>query len=147
MFKIALGWSAAVLTTAVAGTVAQTQINLASIAAVYRTVPFGDRVRTTLFDLASFGPTWAAIIALGFLAAFLVAGLLARRWPAWRPLLFPLAGFTAVLAALLIMDAMVPVTVVAAARGLAGMVLLCLIGALGGWVYLRIVPQRQKGRI
>lgn len=146
MFKLALGWSAAVVTTSVVGSLVQTQLNLAEIARIYRPVAVAERIETTLFDLGSFGPTWAAVVALGFLVAFVGAGLLARSWPARRGLLFPLAGFVAVLTALLVMDAMLPVTVVAAARSVTGLVLLSLAGALGGWVYLRIVSQRQKGR-
>ncbi|TVS11116.1 MAG: hypothetical protein EA419_08970 [Wenzhouxiangella sp.] len=147
MFKVALGWSAAVVAATVLGSMIQTQVNLAAIARIYQPVSFGDRIGTTAFDLVSFGPTWALIVALGFLIAFLVAGGLARRWPRHRVWLFPLAGFVAVVTALLVIDAMLPITLVAAARGVFGQLLLGLAGALGGWVYLQIVPQRQKGRI
>ena len=145
MFKRILGWSAAVLTTTVLGSVIQTQLNLGAIARIYQPVSLTERVGTTLFDLGSFGPTWAAIVALAFLIAFVVAGLLARRWPARRAMLLPLAGFVAVLTALLVMDAMLPVTVIAAARSAPGLMLMSLTGALGGWVYLRVVAHRQKG--
>ncbi len=147
MLKVALGWGAAVVATTVLGSFIQTQANLAAIARIYQPVSFGDRIGTTVFDLASFGPTWGLIVALGFLVAFLVAGGLARRWPRHRVWLFPLAGFTAVVTALLIIDAMLPITLIAAARSVMGQLLLSLAGAVGGWVYLQVVPQRQNGRI
>lgn len=147
MLKILLGWCAAVVTTAVSGSVIQSQINLAAISALGQRISVSERFGMTLFDLSSFGPNWIAIIAFSFLLAWPVAGLLVRRWTGLRRLLFPLAGLVAVVTALLVMDAMLPVTVVAAARTLTGMLLLGLCGALGGWVYLQVATQRQNGRI
>ena len=147
MWKTLLGWSAAVVTTAVSGSLVQSQINLAAISALGHPISLGDRLGMTWFDLGSFGPVWGAIVAFGFLLAWPIAGLLARRWARWRSLLFPLAGFAAVVSALLVMDAMLPVTAVAAARTLTGVILLGLCGALGGWVYLQVTAQRQNGRI
>ncbi len=146
MWKSLLGWCAAVVTTAVSGSVVQSQINLASISALGHRISLGDRLGMTLFDLARFAPVWTLIVAFGFLLAWPVAGLLSRRWPQRRAPLFPLAGFAAIAAALVIMDAMLPVTVVAAARTTVGMLLLGLCGALGGWVYLQVTAQRQNGR-
>lgn len=146
MWKTLIGWSAAVVTTSFSGSVAQSQINLASIAGLGHPLSLNDRLSMTLFDLASFGPVWAAIVAFGFLPAFLVAGGLARRWPDARGWLFPLAGLVAVFTALMVMNAMLPVTVVAAARTFAGVLLLGACGALGGWVYLQVAAQRQNGR-
>lgn len=147
MWKTLIGWSAAVVTTAVIGSVVQSQINLAAIGALGHPIGARDRLGTTLFDLGSFGPLWTAIVAFAFLLAWPVAGLLGRRWPSARAVLFPLAGFAGVIVALLVMEAMLPVTVVAAARTPVGLLLLGLGGALGGWVYLQVTAQRQNGRI
>lgn len=150
MWKTLLGWSAAVVTTAVSGSLVQSQINLAAISGLGQSIPAGERVSLSLFDLGSFAPVWGAIVAFSFLFALPVSGWLARRWPDARRWLFPLAGFVAVLASLIVMDAMLPVTVVAAARSLSGVLLMALCGALGGWVYLQVTAQpsqRQNGRI
>lgn len=133
-----LAWLAGVVVVTVLGSMIQTQINLARIAALDEPVPFGPRIETTLFDLASFAPTWGVIMALGMLIATVVAGLFSRRWPRWRSGLFVFAGFVAVAAALGVMNAMLPVTAVAAARSASGFMLLCLAGALGGWVHARL---------
>ncbi len=151
MWKTLLGWSAAVVTTAVSGSVVQSQINLAAISRLDQSIAVSDRLDMTLFDLGSFGPLWGAIVAFAFLLAWPIAGLLARKWLTWRWFLFPLAGFVAIICALLVMNAAMPVTVVAAARTVPGMVMLGLCGALGGWVYLQVAGaaarQRQKGQI
>jgi len=44
------------------------------------------------------------------------------------------------------MNAMLPVTVIGAARSSLGMLSLSLAGALGGWLYGLIWAQRQKGQ-
>lgn len=146
MWKVLFGWSAAVVTAGLSGSLVQSQINLAAIAGLGQSLSAKDRIDMTLFDLGSFAPLWTAIIAFAFLPAFLVAGGAALRFPGARAWLFPLAGFVAVVTALAVMDAMLPVTVVAAARTLIGLFLLGLCGALGGWMYLKVTAQRQNGQ-
>lgn len=141
-----LAWLVAVLVTAVAGSIVQTQFNIGRIVQLGATVDFGERLETTLQDLAGFAPVWAIIVAAGLLVALLVAGGLARKWPGHAPWLFALAGFTAPLVALLVMEAMLPVTVVAATRSWTGALLMSLPGAFGGWLYFAIFSQRQKGQ-
>lgn len=140
-----LAWLAAVLVTAVGGSIVQTQLNIARIVELGVTVGWGERLDTTLQDLLGFAPLWAIIVAAGLLLALLVAGGLSRRWPGFFVGLHVLAGFTAPMVALLIMEAMMPVTVVAAARSWTGMVLMSLAGAVGGWLYAGLL-QRQKGQ-
>ena len=139
MLKPLIGWAAAVVTGAVFGSLVQSQHSVAAIARIHEPVAFGDRLAVIGHDLLHFAPTWGLIVALGLIVAFALASLLGRRWPSLRAVLFPLSGLVAVLTALLVMDAMLPVTIVAAARDMLGQVLLGLGGALSGWVYLRIV--------
>ncbi|MFP4207600.1 MAG: hypothetical protein ACLFSC_03010 [Wenzhouxiangella sp.] len=146
MIRILFAWLAAVLATTVCGSLVQSQLALAAIARIHAPVGWQDRLGTYGHDLVHFAPMWAAIIALGFLIAFLVAGWLARARPSWRPLLFPLAGLCAVLVALAVMEVMLPVTVVAAARDGLGLGLLGGSGAVGGAVYVWLAPYRQNGQ-
>ncbi|WP_376693539.1 hypothetical protein [Wenzhouxiangella sp. EGI_FJ10409] len=142
-----LAWLAAVLVTAGLGSVIQTQLNLARIAELGAPVGVSERLETTLHDLVGFAPLWAIIVAAAMLVALPVAGGLARRWPTLSTGLFVLAGFLAPLVALLVMDGMLPITPIAAARSLSGLLLLSLPGAVGGWLYARLFVQRQKGQI
>lgn len=139
-----LAWMAAVLVTGVLGSIVQTQFNLARIAALDEPITWSVRLETTLSDLAGFAPAWMVITGLGLLIALLVAGWLGRRWPRWNTFLHALAGFLAVAAALSIMNAMLPVTPVAAARTWAGFVWICLPGAIGGWMYSRMLGARPQ---
>lgn len=142
--RLLLAWLAATLVTAVTGSIVQTQFNLAAIAALGAPVPFALRLQTTLHDLAGFAPLLAGITAAGFLVAFCVAALLVvRLWPGRRALLYTLAGATAVAAAILLMNATLPVTAIAAARSLAGFLALASAGALGGRVFAAFLPDRR----
>lgn len=146
MVRILAGWLAAVVVASVAGSLIQSQFTLAAVGRLHAPVALRDRLAVYGHDLVHFAPLWAVIVALGLLIAFLAAGWLAQRRPSWRSALFPLAGMLAVLSALLVMQAMLPVTVIAAARSSLGMLLLSIGGALGGLVYVRLVPYRQKGQ-
>jgi hypothetical protein len=140
-----IAWLAAVAVTAAVGSVIQTQLNIARIVELGAEVGIGQRLETTLQDLLGFAPLWAIIVAAGLLVALLTAGGLSRFRPGWSLGLHALAGLAAPLVALLLMEAMMPVTVVAAARTWTGLVLLSLPGAIGGLLYWLVI-QRQKGQ-
>lgn len=139
-------WLLAVVVTGAGGSVVQTQFNLARIVEMGQPVSLRERFSTTLADLAGFAPLWSIIIAAALLIAFPVAAGLSRLWPAGRVALHVLAGFCAVLVALLVMSAMLPVTAIAAARTVGGLFAMSVPGALGGAVYVRLWTQRQKGQ-
>jgi hypothetical protein len=136
--RMLLAWLLAAAVTAVTGSVVQSQFNLAAIAAIGAPVSFGARLQVTLHDLVHFAPTFGLISAAGFLVAFLVAALLVRRRPARRTFLYTLAGAAAIVAAIGLMNAMLPVTAIGAARSWAGILALALTGALGGWSFARV---------
>jgi hypothetical protein len=130
-----MAWALAVVVTGALGSVIQTQFNLARIAGLGESVGLSTRLQTTGHDLVHFAPNYLIIVALGLLIALVVAGALVRRWPRQAGWLFPLAGFLAVATALGLMSAMLPVTVIGAARSAVGFLALCLAGALGGWLH------------
>lgn len=139
-----LAWLAAVVVATLLGSIVQTQFNLARIVALDEPVSLSLRLETTLFDLVSFAPLWAVIVALGLLIALVTAALVARRWPRHRTGLFVLAGFLAIAGALVVMDAMLPITPVGAARSVSGILAMSLAGALAGWIHARmLVPGRR----
>lgn len=146
MLRTLAAWLAAVGAATVAGSLIQSHFTLAAIGRIHEPVAWRDRLVVYGHDLVHFAPLWGVIVALGLLIAFVAAGWLGRYRPAWRSTLFPLAGLVAVLTALLVMEAMLPVTVIAAARSGLGLLLLCLGGALGGAVYLAVAPYRQNGQ-
>lgn len=129
-----LAWLLAVMTTSVLGSVVQSQLNLARIVALGGPVTIDARLATTWHDLVHFAPTFAAIVALGFLIAFVVAALIVRRVPRSRVFWHALAGATAIATALLLMQYLLGLQPVAAARDGFGLAALAVCGAIGGWV-------------
>jgi hypothetical protein len=142
--KFLWAWLAATLVTAASASVVQTQFNLAAITGLGAPVPPALRLQTTLQDLAGFAPGFAAVAAGGLLVALPVAAWLARRLPTRRVLLHTLAGTAAVVAAILLMNALLPVTPIGATRSLAGFLALAACGALGGWTFARLSTRPHR---
>lgn len=137
----------AVLVTAAAASVVQTQINLAALTALGAPVRPGLRALTTLQDIAFFGPVMALITAGAFLPAFAVAHLVRRFVPLGGAALYALAGAAGLWAAFQLMGFFTPMpTLVAAARTSGGMLALCLTGLVGGALYAYARGGRQLGR-
>lgn len=142
--KFLLPWLAATVVAAAAGSVVQTQFNLAAIAGLGAPIPPALRLQTTLQDLAGFAPVFAAVAGAGLLLALPVAAWLVRRLPARRALLYTLAGAAAVAAAILLMNTLLPVTPIGATRSLAGFLALSACGALGGWTFAGLAPGGRR---
>ena len=137
--RVVARWAVAVIVAVALGSVVQTQFNLADLAALGAPVDFGTRLSATWHDLAHFTPLYALLIAVAFAIAWPVAWLLARRFPRHRTALFALAGFAAVLATIVIMNAVLPITPIAATRETSGTLLMSLAGAAAGWSYALVV--------
>lgn len=142
--QVVLAFAIAVLATTVLGTMTQTQFNLAALQALGTPIPLGARATATGHDLLHFTPSLGPIVAGGFLVAFIVSGLLARWRPAARVALHALAGFAAVVTAMVLMNHLFGITAVAAVRGLFGLLALGACGAAGGWVFARLVRRRES---
>lgn len=114
------------------GSVEQTQSNLAQLVALGAEIPPGLRVETTLRDIAGFGPLYAAVVSVTFLVAFPLASKLPGPRPAW----FALAGWLGLIAAIRLIDSVVPPPVlIAATRTTGGLLAMTFGGALGGLAY------------
>jgi len=137
--RVFLGWAISVMTAVVLGSVMQTQFNMASLADLGVEIGWGERLAATWHDLINFTPAYALLVSIAFALAWPVAGLLKRWLPDQRPLLFTLAGFSAIWAMIAIMNQALPVTGIAATRGLAGVFALSLCGAAAGWIYAHLL--------
>lgn len=138
-----IGYLAAVTGTTVSGSIVQTQFNLAALQELGVPVPLDVRLHTTTQDLIGFAPLFAALVAAALLVAFVMAGLLLRWLPLPVVALHILAGTAAILALLLVMDAMLPVTPIAAARSMGGLLTLSLTGAAGGLLFAAIARRMR----
>jgi hypothetical protein len=136
------GFALAVLATAALSSVIQTLRVHAEFSALGVEIPLGLRLSAIGEDLVGFAPTYAAIVAGGFLIAFLVAGLIRHRAKQLGPWLHALAGGAAILTALLTMDSLLGMSVIAGARGAWGIALFTLAGVVGGALFARIGARR-----
>lgn len=132
----------AVLVATLWGSIAQTQVNLAALAELGAAIPASVRRDTTLQDLVGFAPLYVAVVVPGLLVAFPIAARLGRR--GGRRAWFTLAGFAALVAAIRLVDVLVPPPVlIAATRTNTGLVLLACGGALAGFVYAHARTRRR----
>lgn len=136
LFRLFVAFLTAVAVTAIAGSVVQTQINIAAIESIGPHVPAALRASVTGQDILRFGPVMAAIAAAALLPAFAVAMIAIRVAPAWRAAIFALAGIAGLVAAFSVMGLFTPMpTLVAAVRGTAGFLGMSATGAIGGLAF------------
>ena len=140
-FQRALAWAVAVLATAVAGSVVQTQFNLHAIAQLSEPVTLWMRLSVTAQDVMGFAPLWSLVLALALLPAFAVAAGLHHWLRSSRRVLFVLAGAVAVLTVLSVMNQLLPITPIAAARSIGGQFALTMTGLVAGLVYVRLTQR------
>ncbi|MCF6143260.1 MULTISPECIES: hypothetical protein [Pseudoalteromonas] len=97
-------------------------------------ISFSDRVNLTLDDWLGLLPTYGAIIAVALAFAFSVTGLLYRKHPKYGIQLFVIAGVTAFAVALVAIESIMNITIIAGARGW-GFYTQLIAGAVGGYVF------------
>jgi len=138
-FRWALAYVLAVACSASLASLVQTQFNLARLRGLGESIDLYTQVAVSLYDLGSFAPTFAVIVALAFLPAFLVAAWLGNgRLRGFFTCLAMLAGLSSILLAIWTMNSVLPVTVIAASREFGGTLVLGLTGVVGGWVFARL---------
>lgn len=137
-----VGFALAVFVTAALSSVIQTLRVHAGLSAMGVEIPLGLRLSAIGHDLLGFAPAYAGIVAAGFLIAFLVAGLIRRHASRAGRWLHALAGGAAILTALLTMEALLGMSVIAGARGTLGIALFALAGAIGGALFARVAARR-----
>lgn len=134
--RIVLVWLLCVAGMAVTGTIAQTQFVISALNDVGAQIGTGDRVSMTLDDLAGFGPTFAAFIAIGFAIAFPAAWAVRRVVKLPPGLVYAVAGAACMGLMLVLMEQVFfGVPVIAGARTAAGVAAQMALGALWGWIF------------
>lgn len=128
----------AVLTTYVLASVTASQHVVNRLDSMGVDVGFGDRLSMTMSDLAGMAGMFLPITAFGLLVAFMFTALLCRWLGRWRTLLYVLAGAAALWAMHTTMHLAFGVTPVAIARTPVGLMIQCVAGAVGGFVYISL---------
>lgn len=138
MIKIITAFVAATLAAFLAGSMLATQFILANVSAMSMEVTAGVRLQSTLHDIAGLSTSYLPMVSIALLIAFLVAGLLAKRFPTRRLFLFMLAGAVGLIVIHLLMKALLGLSGIAATRTTLGLLSQGLAGALGGYLYYRL---------
>ncbi|MCP5179706.1 MAG: hypothetical protein H6993_12615 [Pseudomonadales bacterium] len=138
MGKRTLVFVVAWLATFALGATAATQVVLAFLESLGRTIPFGERAAAVAHDLGAMFPAYGGLLLIALLIAFPVVGLIVRGRPALRLVGYVVGGFVAVLALHLIMRSVLGMNPVWATGTPFGLLLQCLSGAVGGYLFARL---------
>ena len=141
-----LAWLVGAALAYALASVAHTQTVLAGLGALGVAIPVGERLATTLGDLAGLW-AYALVIALSLGLGLLVVRLVSRR--AWEApggtVRAVLAGALAVGAALAAMRFAFSFSPIASARGPVGFALQCAAGAAGGMAFRACLVGLRRG--
>jgi hypothetical protein len=138
MLRVLKAFFPAVILTYVVASILSTQIILGNLKAMGVEVSGMVRLSTTFHDLVGLSSSYLLLILVAFVLGLPVAAGLTRLMPAYRPTLFALAGFVAVVALHLIMKAVLGLSGIAATRTLTGLLAQGLAGIAGGYLYYRL---------
>jgi hypothetical protein len=134
-----VGWVVLV----VLGATVNTQFALGSLTDLGVQIPFSARIDTTFKDIGNMLPLFGSIFGLGFLIAMTVGNVIFSIVKILPYMVFALAGFASVGVTLLALKAAFQVTAIGAARNWDGFLMLCLAGALAGYVFSLVAMRRR----
>lgn len=144
--KIIGAFIAAVVTASIFASIFSTQFVIAALQDIGVSIPFGTRMSMTLDDL-NILQTLLAVVGVCFLVGFLVAGLAQGKLGGNRKIWYLVAGGTALICTLLLMNAVLQLMPVAGARTIAGLLMQGVAGAIGGWVFAWLSkPKPRRSR-
>ena len=133
----------AVIVAYLLASISATQSVVSSLANMGVDVSIGDRLAMTLRDITGMASLFLPMIAAAFLAAFLVVAMLLRWWPQWRTPLYLVAGASALVTIHLTLKLAFFITPIAVGRTLGGLLVQGLAGAVGAYVYARLVGKKR----
>ena len=146
MIRALLAYLVAVIVTYITGAFFASQNNLSQVAEIISEKPeiglsitFSQRLDAAFHDITHMVQSYLPLIAVAFLIAFPVSGLLSSMVaPRRRGLFYVLAGFVAVITLHISLKAAFDVWGVAATRTLSGLITQGLCGLLGGYIFHRM---------
>lgn len=134
--------AAALLTTALAS-LGHSLFVQGELAALGTELPFGTRLSAILRDFTGLLPLLGPVFLGALLVAFLIAAFLKRRASGGlAAIAYPLAGWAAVVLALVAMRLAFGFSPIAGARTIAGFLTMSLAGLAGGLLFARLRHRR-----
>ncbi len=148
IFKRIGSWLAAVLTTVVLGVFLQTQNVLSRLEEIGAEIGLMERLSMSFYDLRYLGSLYIIFVGIALAIAFLIGGLVYRFAKFGRPLVYIVAGATALLVMLFGMkQVFFDIHMIAGARDGFGIGLQMLAGAVGGFVFSWMSRGHNKASI
>ena len=140
--KVVIAFVVAVVVAYVLAVLMYTQLNLANVVEMGLVVTLADRTAAAVHDLTGMVPLYVPIIAVAFLIAFGVARLVLIWVPQLRTLGYVLAGFVAIYTVDFALGALLTSGThpLAVTRTTVGLLSQCVAGAIGGYVFVRLLP-------
>lgn len=147
--RVILAFLAAVVVATAVACVIGTQFVLGALTGIGVEIPIADRLATTWYDLVNFGfvPSpafgfsYAYVIAIGLLIAFLAAAAMSHFLPRFRTLIYTVAGGVAIVTFLGASFFVFGVVLFAFAQTPMGLISQAAAGAVGGWVFAKYSRQ------
>ena len=130
----------AVIATYLVGTLTYGQLNLAPLVEMGMPVDAGVRWQTAVHDVTSMYDLYLPLVTIALLLGFLGAGPVLRFVPQLRTLGYVSGGFVAILVLDFALSAAFTTHPLAVTRTFVGLMSQCLAGAVGGYVFVRLVP-------
>ena len=146
ILKICTAFIAGVLVASVIASIFSTQFVVAGLHNVGVEIPISTRLQMTFDDLPIL-QTLALVIAACFLIGFIVAAIGHKLFAGNRLWWYTVAGGSALLATLLLMDTFLQLMPIAGARTSLGLLTQTIAGAVGGYVYARMSKPNVDQRI
>ena len=106
-------------------------------------IDFMTRLSSSFEDMQGLLPTYGAIILVALLTGFTITWLVRKYFTHLTIWLYPLAGAMSIGIALLAMQPILNITLIAGAREIFGFAMQCVAGLIGGWVFM----YQRKSRI
>ncbi len=140
--KVVIAFVVAVIVAYVLAVLMYTQLNLANVVEMGLEVTLADRAAAAVHDLAGMLPLYVPIIAVAFLIAFGITRLVLMWVPQLRTLGYVLAGFVAIYTVDFALGALLTSGThpLAVTRTTVGLLSQCVAGAIGGYVFVRLLP-------
>lgn len=140
---IFLKFIVAVIVSFILASIAHSQFVLAGLTEVGVEIATSDRISMTLNDIKGLALGYGSVIFIALGAGFLIINAISK-WVFPLPnLRYPVAGFLAIGGALLAMQPLLNVTLIAGAREPLGFFLQCTAGLVGGLVFMAFSQEKN----
>lgn len=134
----------AVIVCFILASIAHSQFVLAGLTGIGVEIATSDRISMTVSDIGGLAIGYGSVVFIALGTGFLIINAVSRWVLPLPKLRYPLAGFLAIGGALLAMQPLLNVTLIAGAREPLGFFLQCVAGLVGGYVFMTLMQKNSS---